>query len=141
MIRKTAHKSYSDSHTAWARHSIYGFDHFNAFYFCTKLSPFLFFILGARSLAGGRRAYGRSGRGPFSYTFLYVVNIFVHISFVPPPGILMKYDSLLSSYLSVISSYCFTHIWLKTNSKFTIMISFRCYLYKIGTFIRFKHKI
>lgn len=89
---------YSSTHckyTTQAWHSVFYFDPLNMSCFSTKLSPFLFLfvclfsffvvspILGLRSLAGGRREYGRSGREPlysiffvcFSY-ILSVINIF-----------------------------------------------------------------
>ena len=39
--------------------------------------PPLFFVLGARSLAGGRRVYGRSGREPFYYIYIYISPYFL----------------------------------------------------------------
>lgn len=82
-------KVYSSTHckyTTRAWHSVFYFDPLNMSCFSSKLSPFCLFvfffvvspILGLRSLAGGRREYGRSGREPLYYTFLYV---FIHFVF------------------------------------------------------------
>lgn len=88
-VHTLTHRKYK----AWARHSVFYFDPLYMHWFSTKLSSFCFLfvffsfffplppILGLRSLAGGRREYGRSGRAPLYYIFLYIYIYVVNKSF------------------------------------------------------------